>query len=170
MSVPAAVPAAALRRLSQRGSSDTSEQEDALYVVLEQKLRTKWFFSLKNAFSAFDPQQKGSVTREALYRILCNSLGGVTRRQFAQLLDRFGLGTSLLRAQYYVHSPCRLHLSRKQQISFWEFLGRFQLRPSSSSHWMDPLSRHGPRPLTAKQVHFMLQERARKWLVPLSDL
>ena len=82
-SVPTALPAATWRQVSQH-------EDESLYHTMEQKLRTKWFFTVKNAFNAFDPLQRGTVSREALYRILCNTLErGATRRQYADLLERW---------------------------------------------------------------------------------
>ena len=87
-SVPAALSAATLQKAPPfRGNAP--RLDDSLYAALELKLRTKWFLTLKNAFSAFDLLQRGSVSKEALYRILCNTLDqGVTRKQFIQLMER----------------------------------------------------------------------------------
>ena len=48
---------------------------------------------MRNTFIAFDPERKGNVTREALYRILCNMLSGISHLQHTELLQKYVLTT-----------------------------------------------------------------------------
>ena len=60
-----------------------------LLKMTSEKLRGGTFFAFRHAFRSFDPQGNGTVTREALYRILCNFLDpGITRQQFAAILSK----------------------------------------------------------------------------------
>ena len=118
-SVPAALSAATLQKASPfRGNASRNVTDDSLYSALELKLRTKWFISLKNAFSAFDLMQRGSVSKEALYRILCNTLDqGVTRRQYIQLLERSELYNRSIMKTFQLHAGSDL-LTNSRSVSW----------------------------------------------------
>ena len=60
-----------------------------LLDVVSDKLKGNGFFIMRNTFNAFDPDNKGTVTREALYRILCNLLGGISQYQYQRLLEKY---------------------------------------------------------------------------------
>ena len=60
-----------------------------LLKLTSEKLRGGTFFAFRHAFRSFDPQGNGTVSREALYRILCSLLyPGITRQQFAAILSK----------------------------------------------------------------------------------
>ena len=76
-----------------------------------------------------------------------------------------------------MYSVCRLDLAQKKVISFEDFFSRFQKKvisfedffsrfhvSESQPRWLDPVTRHSPRMMTALQVHSQLREKARqKW-------
>ena len=57
--------------------------------VISDKLKGNGFFIMRNTFNAFDPDNKGTLTREALYRILCNILGGISQSQYQRILEKY---------------------------------------------------------------------------------
>lgn len=60
-----------------------------LVDTLREKVSTGSFFALRHGFRAFDPQGNGTVTKEALYRILFNFLGYLSHQKFVVLLQRY---------------------------------------------------------------------------------
>ena len=60
-----------------------------LVDILREKVTTGSFFALRHGFRAFDPQGNGTVTKEALYRILFNFLGYLSHQKFVVLLQRY---------------------------------------------------------------------------------
>ena len=61
-----------------------------LISLLREKLQGGSYFALRHGFTSFDPQGRGTVSREALYRLLSNFLSNtLTPAQFSDLMKRF---------------------------------------------------------------------------------
>lgn len=118
--------------------------------MLREKVTTGSFFALRHGFRAFDPQGNGIVTKEALYRILFNFLGYLSHQKFIALLQK-------------------LSLSNKKVISFDDFFAKFR-QTEPVTKWLDPVTRHGRRLMTAQQVYQVLKERAKQRILTLSDI
>ena len=115
-----------------------------LINFLRDKLQGGFYFALQHAFTSFDPQGRGTVAREALYRLLSNFLSNaITPSQFSELL-------------------MRLSLDEKKIISFEEFFSKFHTTSENKSHWLDLVIRQNSKRLSAEQVHNLLKERARQ--------
>lgn len=69
--------------------------DEKLMELIGMKLHANKFLPLRQAFRAFDPMGRGTITKEALYRILCNALAGITQRQYTALLKRSAIPTSM---------------------------------------------------------------------------
>ena len=52
------------------------------------KFHGNGYFTIRNAFNAFDYDKRGFVSKEAIYRIICNILNGITRQQFTELMQK----------------------------------------------------------------------------------
>ncbi|XP_019852995.1 PREDICTED: EF-hand calcium-binding domain-containing protein 6-like [Amphimedon queenslandica] len=137
-------------RIQKHRPPSSTLNPNQLMDVVSDKLKGNGFFIMRNTFNAFDPDNKGTVTREALYRILCNLLGGISQYQYQRLLEK-------------------IRLADKKVISFNEFYSRFRVIPSREPHWLDRVTHHGPRYISAEYVHSMLVARAKQCVHNLSD-
>eukprot|EP00731_Ephydatia_muelleri_P029706 Em0021g229a len=90
--------------------------------LIGMKLHANKFLPLRQAFRAFDPMGHGTITKEALYRILCNALAGITQRQYSALLKR-------------------MNLSSKKVISFEDFYAKFYKSDPRSKNALYPPQR-----------------------------
>ena len=133
--------------------------------VISDKLKGNGFFIMRNTFNAFDPDNKGTLTREALYRILCNILGGISQSQYQRILEKYERerGREEREKRVLTCFISRIRLHEKKVISFNEFYSKFRIIPSREPHWLDRVTHHGPRYISAEYVHSMLVARAKQW-------
>ncbi|KAK2169896.1 hypothetical protein LSH36_6g11010 [Paralvinella palmiformis] len=135
-------------RISSRLSKASSQQRleiDELESILKEKIQNN-FYELKKNFKANDPEQKGTVSREALFRILITITNKpINQGQFTRLMDRLGL-------------------KDKIAIHYSEFFALFRdVQSADYPRWIDPVQRHWQErgSLTASQVHVLLKEKAK---------
>ena len=96
-----------------------------LMELIGTKMQANKFLSLRQAFRAFDPRGHGTITKEAFYRILCNTLAGITQRQYSALLNRSS--PLPLQIAFLQEKPrfFRMNLSDMKLISFEDFYSKF---------------------------------------------
>lgn len=83
---------------------------------------TTGFYGLRHMFKANDPTGKGTVSREALLRILYSLVGYLTQEQFNKFLKGTGL-------------------DGKEHISFDSFVACFKDNETVQKEWVSPLQR-----------------------------
>ncbi|XP_052785640.1 EF-hand calcium-binding domain-containing protein 6-like isoform X2 [Mya arenaria] len=148
-------PSRAGSRLS-TASAQARLEIDELEMLLRQRMRGN-FFEIRKQFQNNDPEGKGNVSREALYRILMTVLGRqLTQSQFSKLLERFSFNNRIM-------------------INYSEFFSLFRkLNDEDSSYprWMDPVQRTHLEKATmnADQVHGQLREKARQRFMDVAEL
>ncbi|XP_064594452.1 EF-hand calcium-binding domain-containing protein 6-like isoform X2 [Liolophura sinensis] len=140
-------------RLS-KASAQARLEIDELEMMLKEKVRGN-FFEVKKRFKDNDPEGKGNVTREALFRILVTLLNRpMSQNIFIRLLERLGFRD-------------------RHVISVFDFYAVFR-EPMDTEHprWMDPIHRHWQDKvsMTASQVHAQLKEKARQRFLDVADL
>jgi Ca2+-binding EF-hand superfamily protein len=122
-----------------------------LEIALQEKFRTGGFYQIRHAFKTFDATGHGAVSKEALFRIVVNLFPHTDQWKFKKLLER-------------------LRLDKKTAISFDEFYAQFRKQEPVQPKWLDPVSRHGPKFLTAFQVHQQLKEKARQRFMTIGSM
>lgn len=144
-------------RVASRLSTANSQQRleiDELEMLLREKVKT-CYFELKKKFKDVDPQEKGNVSRDALFRILVTTLNRpMNPNQFNKLMDRLGFGKRLV-------------------LSFQEFNAAFrEVDNNEYPRWMDPVQRQwkDKDTMTATQVHHHLKEKAKQKIKDIADL
>lgn len=148
-------PSRASSRLS-TASAQARLEIDELEMLLRQRMRGN-FYEIRKQFQNNDPEGKGNVSREALYRILMTVLSRqLTQNQFNKLLDRLGF-------------------QNKVVINYTEFFSLFRKineEDSSFPKWMDPVQRtHLEKAhMTADQVHQQLREKAKQRVMDVGEL
>lgn len=144
-------PSRASSRLS-NASAQLRLEIDEIEMLLRQKMRGN-FFEVRKHFQNNDPEGKGNVSREALYRILMTVLGRqVTQSQYNRLLERLGF-------------------SNKVVINYTEFFALFRHlneEDTSFPKWMDPVQRN--LNMTAAQVLMHLKEKAKQRFMDIGEL
>ncbi|XP_052263112.1 EF-hand calcium-binding domain-containing protein 6-like isoform X2 [Dreissena polymorpha] len=148
-------PSRASSRLS-TASAQARLEIDELEMLLRQRMRGN-FFEIRKHFQNNDPEGKGNVSREALYRILMTVLGRqLTQSQFTRLLERLGFNNRVV-------------------INYTEFFALFRKvneEDSSYPRWMDPVQRtHLEKAvMTAEQVHGQLRGKVKQRFMDLAEL
>lgn len=149
------VPPSRMSRLS-NASAQARLEIDELEMLLRSRMKGN-FFEIRKQFQNNDPEGKGNVSREALYRILLTVLGRqLSQSHFNRLMDRLGFKERLV-------------------INYTEFFSLFrQMNEEDSSfpRWMDPVQRtHLEKAtMTASQVHTQLKEKAKQRFLDVADL
>eukprot|EP00118_Oscarella_pearsei_P016400 m.155929 g.155929 ORF g.155929 m.155929 type:complete len:874 (+) comp38682_c0_seq7:229-2850(+) len=143
------------RAVSRRPQTQSDQRpqltpEDVI-ALLAEKFRSGFFYQINYNFKAFDATGKGSVSREALFRILSNLFPRLTNPVFRRLLQILGL-------------------DKKLAVSFEDFYSHFHRRSFHQPKWLDPVSRHGPRFLTAFQVHQQLAGKVQERFVTMGEM
>ncbi|XP_045213857.1 EF-hand calcium-binding domain-containing protein 6-like isoform X3 [Mercenaria mercenaria] len=148
-------PSRASSRLS-TASAQARLEIDELEMLLRQRMRGN-FFEIRKQFQNNDPEGKGNVSREALYRILMTVLGRqLTQNQFMKLLERLGFNNKVV-------------------INYTEFFSLFRKmneEDSSFPKWMDPVQRtHLEKAcMSSEQVHQQLKEKAKQRVMDVAEL
>ncbi|XP_043911465.1 EF-hand calcium-binding domain-containing protein 6-like [Protopterus annectens] len=131
--------------ISSRPGTQVNLQTDELIYLIQEKITSGGFYTLKQLFQANDPTGRGHVTRDVLKIILTKFLGKfITEKQFCLLLSR-------------------LLLKDKAIITFEKFHLCFRADDVKGYPlWMDPVRRQqAPEKKTAVQVHLYLKEIVR---------
>lgn len=101
--------------------SATPRTNGEVIEKIKDKLTTG-FYGLRHMFKANDPTGKGTVSREALLRILYSLVGYLTQEQFNKFLKGTGL-------------------DGKEHISFDSFVACFKENETVQKEWVSPLQR-----------------------------
>lgn len=104
-----------------RQESATPRTNGEVIEKIKDKLTTG-FYGLRHMFKANDPTGKGTVSREALLRILYSLVGYLTQEQFNKFLKGTGL-------------------DGKEHISFDSFVACFKDNETVQKEWVSPLQR-----------------------------
>lgn len=104
-----------------RQESATPRTNGEVIEKIKDKLTTG-FYGLRHMFKANDPTGKGTVSREALLRILYSLVGYLTQEQFNKFLKGTGL-------------------EGKEHISFDSFVACFKDNETVQKEWVSPLQR-----------------------------
>lgn len=104
-----------------RQESATPRTNGEVIEKIMDKLTTG-FYGLRHMFKANDPTGKGTVSREALLRILYSLVGYLTQEQFNKFLKGTGL-------------------DGKEHISFDSFVACFKDNETVQKEWVSPLQR-----------------------------
>lgn len=104
-----------------RQESATPRSNEEVTEKVKDKLTTG-FYGLRHMFKANDPTGKGTVSREALLRILYSLVGYLTQEQFNKFLKGTGL-------------------DGKEHISFDSFVACFKDNETVQKEWVSPLQR-----------------------------
>lgn len=104
-----------------RQESATPRTNGEVIEKIKDKLTTG-FYGLRHMFKANDPTGKGTVSREALLRILYSLVGYLTQEQFNKFLKGTGL-------------------DGKEHISFDSFVACFKENETVQKEWVSPLQR-----------------------------
>lgn len=145
----------ALSRLT-TASAQTRLEIDEIEAFLKEKVKAN-FFEIRKRFKDNDPEGKGNVSKDGLFRIVVTVLGRpLGNNQFGRLLDR-------------------LRLADRNVINFTDFFAVFREAQSEEyPKWMDPIQRGNnstdKATMTASQVHAHLKEQARQRVLNLADL
>nr|XP_022343345.1 EF-hand calcium-binding domain-containing protein 6-like isoform X2 [Crassostrea virginica] len=108
-------------RSRQDVTSATPRSHEEVTEKVKEKLTTG-FYGLRHMFKANDPTGKGSVSREALLRILYSLVGYLSQEQFNKFLKGTGL-------------------EGKEHISFDSFVACFKDNETVQKEWVSPLQR-----------------------------
>ncbi|XP_072038422.1 EF-hand calcium-binding domain-containing protein 6-like [Amphiura filiformis] len=142
-------------RASSRPGTQVRLEVDEIELLLKEKMK-KGYYEIRKLFISNDPDGRGTVSRDALARIIINFVGRfVSPKHLNNLLARLGLAD-------------------KQVIKLEEFYACFRepVGPQEMPGWMDPVNRYsGDKPImSAAQVHLQLKEKARQRLVDVAEI
>lgn len=150
------VPASRASSRLSTASAQARLEIDELEMLLRQRMKGN-FYEIRKQFQNNDPEGKGNVSREALYRILMTVLSRqLSQNQFTKLLERLGFNNKVV-------------------INYTEFFSLFRKmndEDSSFPKWMDPIQRtHLEKAtMTCDQVHLQLKEKARQRVMDVGEL
>ncbi|XP_070545330.1 EF-hand calcium-binding domain-containing protein 6-like [Ptychodera flava] len=141
-------------RASERPDTRFRLEVDELEMILRDRAK-RGFYELRKLFVSNDPEGRGTVSRDALHRIVMTFVGKfVGPKQFNHLM-------------------ARLRLGEKQVIRLDEFYAVFREPVSTEMPaWMDPVNRHHVEKITmtSSQVHLQLKEKAKQRFLDVADL
>ncbi len=136
------------------------------FDLVKSKLLGGQYHSMQHAFKVFSTQGNSSVTKCALYRILCNYVPGLTLHNFNLLIKRYILSYSDSVAFYATMPRYRIHVDQNKLVSFQEFFSKFHTPPNDEEGWQYPFARLERHPMycrksdTWQSVHSQLRENA----------
>ncbi|XP_002734907.1 EF-hand calcium-binding domain-containing protein 6-like [Saccoglossus kowalevskii] len=141
-------------RASSRPDTRFRLEVDELEILLREKAK-RGYYELRKLFVSNDPEGKGTVSRDALHRIITIFVGQfVGPKQFNHLM-------------------ARLRLAEKLVVRLDEFYACFREQVNTEMpRWMDPVNRHHVEKvsMTATQVHVQLKEKAKQRFIDVADL
>ncbi|XP_077999318.1 EF-hand calcium-binding domain-containing protein 6-like [Glandiceps talaboti] len=141
-------------RASERPDTRFRLEVDELEMILREKAK-RGFYELRKLFVSNDPEGRGTVSRDALHRIVTTFVG-----QF-------------IGPKQFNHLMARLKLGEKQVVRLDEFYAAFREQVATEMPaWMDPVNRHHVEKIamTASQVHLHLKEKAKQRFLDVADL
>ncbi|KAJ8318169.1 hypothetical protein KUTeg_003260 [Tegillarca granosa] len=141
-------------RLKKIKGTCLSRPDNLIEMLLKLKVKNS-YYEVRKRFKDNDPEAKGNVSREALFRIIVTILNrAVSMSLFNRLMDRLGF-------------------KDRQIINYGEFFALFRDQSDSDyPKWMDPVNRpyQDKALMNAGEVHNQLREKARQRFLDLADL